>query len=192
MSHFQYGDFLGFLGRADEATAQKERAMELEPSEPFFASRVGSTKDPDKALKQILHAIDLDPNYYFSHLMAAVTYRRKKMYDKSIEEAQLSKNLSPDQTWSDVVLSNIYVSAGKPEEARRILGQLLLRSQSHFVPPSHFALVYCYLGDREQTLDWLEKAFASHDSKMVSLRNPWWKNVENDPRFQDIRRRVGL
>ena len=192
IAHFQYGDFLGLMGRADEATAHKERAMQLEPFEPFFASRVGSTKDPDKALEQILHAIDLDPDYYFSHVMAAATYRRKKMYDKSIEEARLSKNLSPDQTWSDVILSNTYVSAGKPEEARRILDQLLLRSRSHFVPPSHLALVYCNLGDREQALYWLENAFAIHDTKMVTLRGQQWKNVENDPRFQDIRRRVGL
>src|SRR5262249_46126116 len=77
--HFQYGDFLGFRGKGDGRT-HKQRALELEPFEPFFASRVGGTEDPDKALKQILYAIDLDPNYYFSHLMAAGTYRRLKMY----------------------------------------------------------------------------------------------------------------
>src|SRR5262249_46145444 len=187
----QYGDFLGFSRKGDGRT-HKQRALELEPFEPFFASRVGGTEDPDKALKQILYAIDLDPNYYFSHLMAAGTYRRLKMYDKSIEEAQLSKTLSPDQTWSDVGLSSSYVSAGKPEEARRILDQLLLRSQSHFVPPSHLALVYCYLGDREHALDWLEEAFRIRDPKIVSLGDVWWKNIENDPRFQESRRGVGL
>jgi len=192
ISHFQYGDFLGFMGRRDEAAVQKGRAAELEPFEPFFASRVGGNKDLEKALKQILRAIELDPNYYFSHSMAASTYSQRKQYGKAIEEGLLSKTLSPDQTWSDVILSHIYVDAGKPEKARAILDQLLLRSKSRFVPPSHIALVYNYLGDKEQALYWLENAFEIHDPKMTSLKSPWWKNVENDPRFQDIVRRVGL
>src|SRR5262249_38398223 len=53
ISHFQYGDFLGFMGRHAEATAEKDRAAELEPFEPFFACRVGganSGRDPEKKL----------------------------------------------------------------------------------------------------------------------------------------------
>ena len=114
------------------------------------------------------------------------------MYAEAIAEARLSKKLSPDQTWSDVILSSIYVNAGKPEEARAILDQLLLRSKSRFVPPYHIASVYNNLGDKERALDWLEKAYAIRDPKMTFLKAPNWKNVENDPRFQDIFRRVGL
>jgi tetratricopeptide (TPR) repeat protein len=180
MAHFQYGYFLGFKGRGDEADREKGRAAELEPFEPFFVSRVGSTKDPERRLKQILHAIELDPKYYFSHLMAAGTYREREEYDKAIEEARLSKKLSPDQTWSDVTLSNTFVKAGRPEEARAILEGLLLRRKTRFVPPSHIALVYNHLDDKEQALYWLKKAYEM------------WKNVENDPRFKDIVRRVGF
>ena len=142
MAHFAYGDFLGFMGKTDEADVQKDLAAELEPFEPFFASRVGRGRDPEKALKQILYAISLNPNYSFSHVMAAGVYRERKMYDKAIEEARLAKELSPDQTWSDVGLSRTLVDAGRPEEARAILDQLLLRSKSRFVPPYHIASVY--------------------------------------------------
>jgi tetratricopeptide (TPR) repeat protein len=192
MSHFSYGDFLGFMGKTGEAAVQKDRAAELEPFEPFFNARVGSSRDPEKALKQILYAISLNPNFYFSHTMAAVIYRERKEYEKAIAEARLAKKLSPDQTWSDVILSSIYVNAGKPEEARAILDQLFLRSKSRFVPPCHIALVYNYLGDKERALYWLENAYDIHDPKMTSLKSPFWKNVENDPRFQDILRRVGF
>ena len=192
MSHFLYGDFLGRMGgRRDEALAQKERAAELEPFEPFFASRIGSRSD-DKALEQILYAIDLDRNYWFSHLMAAGIYSRRKEYDKAIAETQLAKKLSPDQTWSDASLSRIYVDAGRPEEARAILDQLLLRSNSRFVPPYHIAIVYNNLGEKEQTLEWLEKAYAIRDAKMTFIKTMPWKNVQDDPRFKDILRRVGF
>jgi len=107
----------------------------------------------------------------------------------------LAKTLSPDQTWSDVGLSRTLVDDGKPEEARAILDQLLRRSKSRFVPPYHIAVLYNNVGDKEQALDWLAKAYEIRDPKMPFLktdRTRIWKNVENDPRFQDILRRVGF
>jgi tetratricopeptide (TPR) repeat protein len=124
--------------------------------------------------------------------MAAGTDERREEYGKAIEEARLSKKLSPDQTWSDVGLSHIYVAAGKPEKARAILDQLLLRAKTRFVPPSHIALVYKYLDEKEQALYWLEKAFEIHDPRITFLKLPMWKNLQDDPRFKDIMRRVGL
>ena len=191
MSHFLYGDFLGRMGRRDEAVFHKDRAAELEPYEPNFAARVGGRTD-EKALKQIQYAIELNPNFWFSHLMAAGIYSQRKEYDKAIAENQLAKKLSPDQTWSDANLSRTFVNAGRPEEARAILDQLLLRSKTRFVPPSHIAMVYNNLDDKEQTLEWLEKAYAIHDAKMTFIETMPWKNIQDDPRFQDIKRRVGF
>src|SRR4030095_6285096 len=94
--------------------------------------------------------------------------------------------------WSDVTLSSIFVNAGRPEESRAILDRLLLRSESTFVPPYHIALVYNNVGDKERALYWLEKAYDIKDPKMTFLKTMNWKNVENDPRFHDILRRVGL
>jgi len=193
ISHFQYGDFLGQMGgRSAEAAAEKDRAAELEPHEPFFAARVGGSPDPEKALERILYAIELNPNFNFSHTMAALIYSQRKEYGKAIAEARLAKKLSPDQTWSEANLSNIFVNAGRPKEARAILDQLLLRSKSRFVPPYHIAMVYNNLGDKERALDWLEKAYAIRDPKITFLKTMNWKRVENDPRFQDILRRVGF
>src|SRR6185436_5877573 len=86
IAHFQYGDFLGFMGKADKAAAEKGRAAELEPYEPFFAFRIGPIKDPEKALKQILYAIELDDKHWFSHAMAAAVYNRREEYDKAVAE----------------------------------------------------------------------------------------------------------
>jgi TolB-like protein/Flp pilus assembly protein TadD len=191
MSHFQYGDFLGRMGRRDEAAFEKDRAAELEPYEPNFVARVGSRSD-EKALKQILYAIDLNPKFWFSHLMAAGIYSQRKEYDKAIAENQLSKKLSPDQTWSDASLSRTFVNAGRPEEARAILDQLLRREKSRFVPPYHIAMVYNNLEDKEKALEYLEKAYAIHDAKMTFIKTMPWKNVQDDPRFKDILRRVGF
>ena len=191
MSHFSYAEFLARRARFQESNIEGERARELEPFSPLF-NALAAARAPDKAVERIRFAIDLDPNFYFSHSMAAGIYNGRKMYAEAIAEARLAKALSPDQTWSDVILSNIFVNAGRPEESRAILDQLLLRSKSRFVPPYHIALDYNNVGDKERALDWLEKAYDIRDPKMTFLKTMNWKNVENDPRFQDILRRVGL
>jgi TolB-like protein/DNA-binding winged helix-turn-helix (wHTH) protein len=190
MSHLLYAEFLGRMERRQASNVEGERARELEPFSPFF-NAFGAIKDPEKAVERILFAIDLDPNFYFSHTIAASIYGRRKMYPEAIEEARRAKALSPDQTWSDVILSQILVEVGRPEEARVILDQLLLRSKSRFVPPYHIARVYNNVGDKEQALIWLEKAYDIRDPKMTLLKTDW-KNVESDPRFQALLRRVGF
>src|SRR5215210_405963 len=85
MSHYLYADFLGRMGRRQESNVEGERARELEPLEPFF-NAFGANKDPEKAVERIRFAIDLDPNFYFSHSMAAGIYGRREMYAEAIEE----------------------------------------------------------------------------------------------------------
>ena len=76
------------------------------------------------------------------------------------------------------ILSNALVKAGRPEECRAILDELLLRSKSHFVPRFHIALVYSNLSDKERALGWLEKACDSHDPKMTFLKTAWKSSGE--------------
>jgi tetratricopeptide (TPR) repeat protein len=73
------------------------------------------------------------------------------------------------------------------------LDELLLRSKSRYVPAFHIATIYNQLGDTEQALAWLEKAYQVRDPKMTFLKTmPTFKSLEADPRFQDLKRRVGF
>ena len=193
MSHFLYADFLARMGRRDEAKAQKKRAIELEPLSAFFNAFALNDAPPDTVLERVRFTIDLDPNFYFSHLIAAGVYARMNMHTEAIAEYRRAKEIAPDQTWTDVNLVRTLVAVGEIDQARAILNGMLRRSESRYVPPSHIASVYNQLGDTDQALAWLEKAYQERDPKMTFLKAlPYWKNLETDPRFQDIKRRVGL
>jgi len=74
-----------------------------------------------------------------------------------------------------------------------VLETLLKLSNDRYVPPYHIALIYDGLGEREETLAWLERGYQERDSKMVFLKvEPKWNNLRSDPRFQDLLRRVGF
>ena len=116
-----------------------------------------------------------------------------KMYTEAIAEYQRAKELAPENTWIDVQYSRVFIKRGDVEQSRAILEELLRRSQSHYVPPFHIAAVYKQLDDSQQALTWLEKAYQERDPKMTFLKaGVGWKKLEADPRFQDIKRRVGI
>jgi len=58
---------------------------------------------------------------------------------------------------------------------------------------SKYALYYNLLGDKERTLEFLEKAFQRRENSMLTLDvDPEWDEIRTDPRFQDLVKRVGL
>jgi len=83
--------------------------------------------------------------------------------------------------------------SGKTAEARVVLDELLKLSETHYVPPYHFALIYNGLGEREKALDYLEKGFAEKDVRIVFLKvEPKWNNLRSEPRFIDLMKRMKL
>ena len=193
-THQSYGDFLIRMGRREQAAEQLERARELEPFSPFINTFAAMTQtDDDAALQRLRFAIDLDPNFYLAHMVASQIYRRKKLYAEAIEEARLAKQLSPGQTHSDVVLAYSLVDSGKPEEARAILIELLRISKTRFVPPVNIASVHDALGETDQALAMLEKGYEIRDPRVTFLKiAPVSNDLRQNPRFQDLLRRVGF
>jgi len=195
IAHFGYADFLSKMERPEEALAEIKRAREIEPFSPFintFEAWFLAAGQPDAAMERVGIAIDLDPNFFFAHWIAAEIYKGKKMYPESIAESRLAKSLSPHQTWSDVGLAYTFVETGQVDESRAILNEMLRLSELRWVPPYHIALVYNALGETDQALAWLEKGYQHRDPKMALLKEERWDNLRGDPRFQDISRRVGF
>ncbi len=83
--------------------------------------------------------------------------------------------------------------SGKRDEARMVLAEMLKLSTERYIPPSHIALIYNGLDERDETLAWLERGFEQRDPKMTFLKvEPKWNNLRSDPRFAELLRKVGL
>ena len=70
-----------------------------------------------------------------------------------------------------------------------------LRFSQTFVMHSWHSIaeIHAALGQKDQAVEWLNKAYDEHDMQMVSLKtNPTVDPTRNDPRFADLARRVGL
>jgi hypothetical protein len=60
-------------------------------------------------------------------------------------------------------------------------------SKRRYVQPYDFAIVYAGLGNRDQALEWLEKAHADKNHQ-VTLINivPEFESLRSDPRFERL------
>jgi hypothetical protein len=61
------------------------------------------------------------------------------------------------------------------------------------VDPIAVALAFAGMGDKDQSLAWLEKAYARRSNGLTSLKvDPAFDLLRGDQRFEDLLRRVGL
>ena len=64
---------------------------------------------------------------------------------------------------------------------------------SGFVSPVDYALIHLGLGEKDQALDELDRAFEMRDAALVYLRTqPALAPLRSEPRFQDILKRMGF
>ena len=73
------------------------------------------------------------------------------------------------------------------------MNALKQQSQQKYVSPHHIAIAYVGLNEKDQALEWLEKAYESHEEILVFLEvDATWDKIRSDTRFQDLMRRLGL
>jgi tetratricopeptide (TPR) repeat protein len=185
------------LERHAETLAAIKRARELDPLslrinsiEGQFLTFAGQT---DEALSRLKKTIELDPNFWFAHNFASSAYIEKGMYTEAIAEARKARELSGLSTHPTAFLGYALAKSGKQAEARTELAALLKLSTERYVPPYHIALIYSGLGESDEMLAWLERGFQEQDPRMIFLKvEPKWNNLSDDPRFQDLLRRIGF
>ena len=74
-----------------------------------------------------------------------------------------------------------------------MLDQLEELSKSRYVSPYDRATVYAGLGEKDQAIAWLEKAYQERSDGLVFLKvEPKFDGLRSDPRFADLLRRVGF
>jgi hypothetical protein len=73
------------------------------------------------------------------------------------------------------------------------LSDLQERSKRSYVPPFNFAEVYIGLGEKEQALAALEKAYAERSMMLTFVgSDPEFDSLHEEPRFRNLLSRMGL
>ncbi len=194
-AHHWYAEHLMWRGRFDEALQESERALLLDPLSLIIAADNGAilyyARQYDRAIRRFRSVRAVDPTLSRAHLLVSV-YADHGMLDQALAEEERWRPVVPAPIhWS--ALAYIYGRNGRTEEARHAIQELARTSKGEPLQARVFAWSYAGLGDREQTLAWLEKAYAEHSGELVTLKvSPAYDFLRTDPRFQQLLERVGL
>jgi len=126
-----------------------------------------------------------------AHYQLGQAYVQKRMYNEAIAELQKATELSGADTTFTANLAYAYAAAGRRGEALRMLKEVKNRPNHGFSNASEVALIYTGLGEKDQALTWLEKAYDEHFNPSILVR-PAFDPLRSDKRFQDLLRRIGL
>jgi len=195
-AHHQYAVYLGSLGRHEEAIKEIKRARELDPLSPVIrGAQLGilfHARKYDETIEEGEKALEAEPPFLYFHKGAA--YIEKRMFDKGVAEFEQQAVVSP----SPAVMARVgyaYARAGRRAEAVKIVSELEQLSKREYVSSYDIALVYAGLGDKTESLAWLERAYENKEGVMWLhfLRvSPCFDGLRDDPRFQDLLRRMNF
>jgi len=83
--------------------------------------------------------------------------------------------------------------AGDRDGAQALLDSLLQQVGQRHVPAIAVATIYVGLGDREQAIAWLDRAYDQRDPRMTYLNVMGrWNPLRTDPRFMAIMQRMNF
>ena len=133
----------------------------------------------------------MDPNFGLAHNQLAQAYLQKHMYSEAVAELQQAVRLSGNSPTCIANLARAYVASGNRSEAIRLLDDLKKRSIPGYSNGSEIATVYASLGDTDQAMNWLEKAYEERFNPGVLLRSGF-DPLRADPRFQNLVHHIGL
>lgn len=197
--HHLFAGLLMYVGRYDEGLAEARLARDLDPlSLPLnnaLAGRLLVAGHNEEALQQVRKTLELNPYYAPAHQTLGWAYLRTGKTADALREFQEAVRLSgADDTDYLLDLGFADASAGKLQDARKILAQFKQLNLEGRVPSGSVAILYGALGERDQAFAWLNRAFAERDPQLTYLNVPGrrFEPLRHDPRFSDLVRRVGL
>ncbi len=136
----------------------------------------------------------MDADFLPAIAFLELSYERREMNQEFIATYQKEMILSGYSPQQAAAFREVYAKSGMRGFWLKSLEWLKEKQTKRtYIAPIHMALVYVFLGDKDQAFEWLEKVYAERSGWMAHLRvDPRFDSLRSDPRYSDLLRRVGL
>ena len=194
-AHQWYGMCLMTEGRFEEAVATWQRAQELDPLSLSINASWGwpyyFRRDYDEAIKHFQTALEINPDFLVARHWLGLAYIQKSMYAEALAELEKANRLSPTDPMVLAALGYASAVSGQPTAALTVLKELNELAEKRYVSAHDHAVVYAGLGDTEQSLEWLAKAYDEHYPLLIWLKDePLFDGLRSNPDFRSLLSRI--
>ena len=191
-------NFLAPMRRLNDALEVLQKAQELDPLSPIVYLNMGiiytMLKQYDRAIEKYGNARELDPHMPVIIEFWGITYIAKGELNQAIRIYETNKPLLDQLPRFPGRLGYAYAAAGRTAEAHRILEELQSVAQTTYVSALNFAEIYLGLGERDKSMDFLEKAVEEGDN-LISysvMLFPYVELLSSHPRYKALLKKMNL
>jgi serine/threonine protein kinase/tetratricopeptide (TPR) repeat protein len=197
IAHQWYALYLTILGRFDEALREIRTAQQLDPLSLIINANVGYTlyfdRRYDEAIAELQKTMDLDPDFALTYQILGYAYGQKGDYEQSINSFEKAIDLAPDNLTFEADQAWAYAKSGKRDLAKALVERQIRISTNTYVAPFHIAGAYVGLNQKQEALEWLEKAYQERSDQVTYIaKDPRFDSIRNEPEFQELLRKIGL
>jgi TolB-like protein/DNA-binding winged helix-turn-helix (wHTH) protein/Flp pilus assembly protein TadD len=183
------------LGHNAEGMYEMRRAESLDPASPIIRSNVADALSVshlfEESIQQSRKTLALDPNFAVGHFQLGEALVQVRQYEAAIAEFQRAIELSGHLAVFDANLAHAYALSGRSADALKIAKDMETRPDPNPAANASIALIYVGLGDLDQAMSWLNKAYDARFNPSILIR-PGFDPLRSDARFRDLRHRIGL
>jgi TolB-like protein/Tfp pilus assembly protein PilF len=193
--HWFASDVLASLGESEQEIAEMTRARELDPLSLVINTNLGvafmHAHRLDEAISQLRKTVEMDRAFYFAHHALGMALESKGQLADAMAEYQKSAALTDDPTPLGL-LGHLLGTLNRRDEASKILAQLQSMTEYRYVDPCNLAIVFVGLGDREQALAALEKAYEDRNGNILEYIRitPMLDPLHGDARFEALAEKI--
>jgi TolB-like protein len=190
-THSSFSHLLNVLGRSDEAMKHIAIALDLDPInskiQTFYGVDLLFVRRYNDAVEAFKKALNLNPS------QVAVDYIIPSLFfaGREGEAIEMLKKFWNDQEFLNAI-DDGYNEGGFQGAMKKLADVRAERSKTMYIAPYGIAHQYALAGDINNAIHWLEKSYEEHDPNLPYLLLPTFDKLRDDPRFQEIARRMNL
>jgi TolB-like protein/Tfp pilus assembly protein PilF len=179
------------LGRLDEALALSRRALDLDPLNADSWEQRGEIEyfegqlaDAEADFKK---ALELNPDVVAAHeLLARIYWMQGRSHD-ALSEIEFLRY----DAVRGYLCAIAYHALGREKKSDSALSEFI--EKYHAGGAYQIAEVYAFRNQSDKAFEWLDRAYAQHDSGLISTKvNPFFKSLHGDRRFTALLKKLNL
>ncbi len=198
-AHFAYSvAYLTPLERLDEALAEIQRALALDPLSPYVITAAGMVysdrRENDQAVVEYRKPIELDPRFFhaYDEWRALEIARGRPAAVDAVTEAMRKAFPNVDET---SVWARRAAQPGRQAEARAMVENWIAQCARNQRPgkSSYAAEIYAGIGEKDLAFLWLGKAYEERNPLLSYAKvMPYYDPLRSDARFGALLAKLGL
>ena len=194
-SHVWFGHyFLAWIeGNFEEGIRHLDIAIALEPHNAMsyvnkyaVVLTIGKFEEAFQIARQ---GYEMDTDSLIGTRIMGLAYLNEKQYAEAIRYLELASKISNQAAFNQVDLINLYTSIGSMDKAGAVFEDLKLRlKEGKYVSLCLMSFASGFLGQIDEAIHWLERAYEEHDAYLCILKYyPWVPaGLRQDSRFQSF------